>query len=99
MVPIGLSAIKGKVRPPVRFKLKAQSSSTEALTKRLELVIQQAYTKPFSLQSDFARSHAFFVAAAASMGLITTRTAPKQGLFGHLWRATKQGLSFLEKEP
>lgn len=70
----------------------------DATGQRLTKVILQAYTRPFSLQSDFARANAFYVAAAASLGYITTRTAPRGHAYGHLWRATREGLKHLEKE-
>lgn len=96
---IGQSATKLKRLPGVAFKRPSHGvAPTDTLTKKLVMVVQQAYTKPFSLQSDFARSNAFFVAAAASMGLITTRTGPKSHLYGPLWRATRAGLNYLEKE-
>lgn len=90
--------IRFKLRPTVCFKSSTSRVDSEGITKRLTAVVQQAYTKPFSLQSDFARSNSFFVAAAASLGYITTRTGPRSSLYGHLWRTTRAGLQFLEKE-
>jgi hypothetical protein len=80
------------------FKTAGAKEYSEGLDKRLLEVVQQAYTCPFSLQSDFARSNAFFVAAASSLGYITTRTAPRSLHYGHLWRTTASGLTFLSKE-
>lgn len=74
------------------------STSSEEIARRLTEVIQRAYTQPFSLQSDFSRRNAFYVAAAASLGYITTRTSPRSFSYGHLWRTTKAGLHYLEKD-
>jgi len=90
--------IRFKARPSVMFKSSTSRIDTEGLNKKLTEVIQQAYTKPFSLQSDFARTHAFFVASAASLGYITTRTGPRSFHYGHLWRTTRTGLIFLDNE-
>lgn len=84
----------GSVATPAR----SSSSSSSEIGKRLTEVVQQAYSKPFSLQSDFARSNSFYVAAAASLGYITTRTSPKTYHYGPLWRTTKAGLHFLERD-
>ena len=90
--------VRFKLRPTVLFKSPTSRVDAEGITKRLTEVVQQAYTRPFSLQSDFARSNSFFVAAAASLGYITTRTGPRSSLYGHLWRTTRAGLQYLEKE-
>lgn len=74
------------------------STNSDTIGQRLTDVVQRAYSQPFSLQSDFARVNAFFVAAASSLGYITTRVAPRSLHYGHLWRATKEGLRYLEKE-
>ena len=87
-----------KKRPALCFKSSSSKVDSEGIIKRLTAVVQQAYTKPFSLQSDYARSNAFFVAAAASLGYISTRTSPRSTHYGHLWRTTRAGLQFLEKE-
>lgn len=87
-----------KRRPGVFFKSSTSKVDSDGIVKRLTEVVQQAYTRPFSLQSDFARSNAFFVAAAASLGYISTRTSPRSAHYGHLWRTTRAGLQFLEKE-
>lgn len=87
-----------KLRPTACFKSSTSKVDSEGIVKRLTEVVQQAYTRPFSLQSDFARSNSFFVAAAASLGYISTRTSPRSVTYGHLWRTTRAGLQFLEKE-
>jgi len=66
--------------------------------EKLRAVVQRAYSKPFSLQSDFAREYAYFVAAAASLGFITTRISPKTDIYGSRWLVTRAGLLFLENE-
>jgi len=90
--------VRFKLRPTVFFKSSTSKVDSVGIVQRITEVVQQAYTRPFSLQSDFARSNSFFVAAAASLGYITTRTGPRSPLYGHLWRTTKAGLQFLEKE-
>lgn len=49
---------------------------------------------PLFLQSDFARSYAQAVAAAASLGWITTLSL-KHKTFGRCWLLTPQGLAAL----
>ncbi|CAB4139352.1 hypothetical protein UFOVP347_17 [uncultured Caudovirales phage] len=53
-------------------------------------VLFQAWTRPFAIQSDFARLNAAVIAMAASDGLITTRLAA--GLYGRRWLITPTGL-------
>lgn len=98
MGKIGLSATKHKRAPRLRFKLAEGGKEAPGVVERLRQVIQTAYSRPFSLQSDFARSNAFYVAAAASLGLITTQTSPRSAIYGTLWRTTKEGLKYLEKK-
>lgn len=58
-------------------------------------MVEQAWLGSFSTKSDFARSAANYVAAAASMDLITTRLGPNR--FGRAWRPTPKGLRVLFK--
>jgi len=58
-------------------------------------VLHRAYIQPFSLQSDYAREHAFEVAELASRGLITTQVWADQ--YGKHWRVTQAGLALLEQ--
>lgn len=55
-------------------------------------VIAEGYRKGFTVQSDYARNNADYVAMAASLGLLTTK------LFGNVysreWRPTIKGLAF-----
>lgn len=64
---------------------------------RLAEVIRHAYQAPISLQSNLARSHAFELATAASMGYLTTRVHPRSRNYGFLWRPTVDGLNYLEQ--
>lgn len=60
-------------------------------------VIRHAYQAPVSLQSNFARLHAYELAVAASLGYLTTRVHPHSRNYGHLWRPTVDGLKYLEQ--
>lgn len=66
------------------------------LRKQLLGVLQLAYENGIAIQSDAARLNGQTVAAAASLGLITTRT--HEG-FGRRWRPTAKGLAFYEESP
>lgn len=57
-------------------------------------VLHRAYMQPFSLQSDYAREHAFEVGELASRGLITTQLWT--GQYGKHWRVSRAGLALLE---
>jgi len=58
------------------------------------IVLQRAYLKPFSLQSEFARNHAHQAAEMSSRGLITTHIG--NGYYGRLWRVSAAGAALLE---
>ena len=62
----------------------------------IQFVVAAAYQNPFTVSSNFARSEAPEVAAASSMGYITTMESP--GLYGRRWRATPTGIHFIHKE-
>jgi len=65
-----------------------------SIDKALSEVILEAYRRGFTVQSDFARTHADYIAMAASIGLLSTR------LYGNVysreWRPTIKGLTWLE---
>lgn len=63
------------------------------LDSGLTKVVLEAYQSAYSVQSDFARREAEFVAMAASLGLITTKV--HQNVFSRHWRPTIKGLMFL----
>lgn len=69
------------------------ATGPSATDPRLVLLIEEAHHSPRSVQSDWARTNAQLVAAAASLGLITTA---HQGAFGRHWRATAAGLELVE---
>lgn len=58
-------------------------------------MILQAYRRGFSIQSDYFRQNAPYVAMAASMGLLSTKVAGKW--FSSEWRPTVRGLKWLEE--
>lgn len=57
-------------------------------------VIQITYMGGVSIQSDYARQRAVEVAAAASLGLITTENS--DGTYGRVWRPTHCGFLWLK---
>ena len=56
-------------------------------------MLRRAWQEPFSVKSDFARSLAPTIAAAASLGFITSRQGPAE--FGRVWLITPAGLANL----
>jgi len=66
------------------------------IDRHLVAVILEAYRKGFTVQSDFARTHADYVGMAASLGLITTRVF--RDVYSREWRPTPKGLAFLEEQ-
>jgi len=56
-------------------------------------VLRRCWERPFHTRADFARAHADSVAAAASLGYLTTQTGPAS--FDRLWRLTPSGLAHL----
>ena len=65
-------------------------------------VVYEAYNKPFTLKSNFARTHSEDVARAASLGLIGSMINCGSVVFiaDGRWRITKLGLETLaQKEP
>lgn len=59
-------------------------------------MVLKSYASPFSVKSNFARENAGLVAAAASMGYITTEHI--DGQFGQSWYVTVDGLKWLHGE-
>jgi len=58
-------------------------------------VIIEAYRRGFTVQSDFARTHADYIAMAASLGLLSTRVY--SNVFSREWRPTIKGLAFVNQ--
>lgn len=58
-------------------------------------VVETAQEFPFSVKSNYARAYASGIAAAASMGWLTTQH-PRTGEFGRVWRITLPGLLALQ---
>lgn len=68
---------------------------SEAIGPKLTDVVQRAYLDRLYVRSSgYARTNALYVAAAASMGLLTTHT--DDGRYGNIWRVTKRGMEWLE---
>jgi hypothetical protein len=59
-------------------------------------VLERAWEGGFSTRSDFARRNAEEVAAAACLGLITTRQTNSS--YGRSWRITPSGCRLLFKQ-
>lgn len=57
-------------------------------------VVIEAHRRGFSVQSNFARDRADYVAMAASMGLISTKVV--LNIYSRDWRPTVAGLLFLQ---
>jgi len=72
---------------------------TTSATRPLDLTstLRAAWRGGFLVKSNFAREHAQAVAAAACLGLITTRSVPRVNTFGRTWLITAKGLSQLSK--
>ena len=64
------------------------------IDKKLAEVVLEAYRKGFTVQSDYARSGADFIAMASSIGLISTRL--HSNVYSREWRPTIKGLEWLE---
>lgn len=64
-----------------------------ALIQPLYEVVLEAYLGGFSVQSNFARENAQEVAAASSIGFISTLEAPD--MYGRTWYITGPGLQHL----
>jgi len=67
---------------------------TSSIDSNLARIVIEAHRHGFSVQSDFARRNADYVAMAASMGLVSTRIVGNA--FGRMWRPTVEGMTFLQ---
>lgn len=65
-----------------------------SIDKRLGAVILETYRRGFTVQSDYSRANADFIAMAASLGLVSTRVYGN--VFSREWRPTVKGLTWLE---
>lgn len=65
----------------------------DEIGQRLIEILQEVYVSPRTVQCDFIRINAAYVAAAASIGFITTKTP--DGEFSRKWRITEAGLRYL----
>lgn len=65
---------------------------------RIIEVLKRAHERPFKLKSDFARQYTAEVAAAASLGWISTLVYEAEGVYGDRWRITVPGLKRLKLE-
>lgn len=77
--------------PPVDgFVSGKQKPIDPKMATAMDAVVTVAYMGGFAVQSNYARSFSSEVAAAASMGLITTENI--DGTYGRIWRPTTDGL-------
>lgn len=58
--------------------------------------MERAHEAPFTVSSDFARTHAIYIAIAASEGLITVLLSG--GHFNNRWVVTERGVQYLMTE-
>lgn len=70
-------------------------SNRTLIDQKLFDVTLEAFTRSYSVQSDFARANAPYVAMAASLGLISTKV--HNNVFSSEWRPTVKGLTWLDK--
>ena len=68
---------------------------SNSIPENIVTVVIEAHTRGISIQSNFARDCAEYVAMAASMGLISTRIFGN--VYGRLWLPTVEGLKLLEE--
>ena len=61
----------------------------------LRRVVDEAWTRGFTVLNNFARAHMAEVAMAASLGLITTKV--DKSTYGRVWRITSKGLRWLNE--
>ncbi len=73
------------------------SITLETLGPTLTKVLHQAHSNPFTTRSDFARTHAEYIAVAACEGLITTKQVGTTD-YGRVWYITVMGLVRLREE-
>lgn len=65
-----------------------------AFSHNMYEVVYQSWAGGITVSSDLARREAGWVAAAASLGLITTRES--DGSFGRTWYVTQAGIGYLD---
>lgn len=58
-------------------------------------VVGEAWNRPFSTRSNFARDNAEVIAMCACLGYITTRLT--SDAYGNTWKATAEGLALLDE--
>lgn len=63
------------------------------LSHEIKLAVFTAYKAPLKLQSDYARSNSLAVAAAASMGYISSQES--LCVYANKWRVTADGIDML----
>ena len=68
---------------------------TPGLELQLMAVLDEAWTKGFTVMSNFAQANAELVAMAASLQLITTRV--NRDVFSREWQITAKGLRWLNE--
>jgi hypothetical protein len=68
---------------------------SSTIDKHLLETVLEAYKRSYSVQSDYARANAEYVAMAASIGYISTKVYGN--VFSRDWRPTVKGLTWLEK--
>lgn len=78
------------------MNLGSPSEPTEDF-KLLLRCLQRVHTYSFTVQSDHAREYADEIAGACSMGYVTTLITPGSSIYGHHWKMTALGLSYLEQ--
>ena len=66
---------------------------TDELEGLVAMVVTECYMGPVSIQSNFARSYAFELGVAASLGFISTETPDG---YTRAWRATTAGITFVQ---
>lgn len=67
---------------------------SSGIDTNIALVVIEAHRRGFTVQSDFARHNAHYVAMCASMGLISTRLFGN--VYGRQWLPTVEGLTLLK---
>jgi hypothetical protein len=65
---------------------------------RVYEAVKRAHEAPFKTKSDFARRYAVEVAAAASLGWISTLNYGPSKVYSDRWSITRAGLKRLELE-
>ena len=69
--------------------------ATEVIGRRIKEVLDYAWQGPFTTKSDFARSHADWIALCSSLDFITVMTS--ETTWSRNWMITEKGLVALEE--